>query len=278
MSMSDSSNNNTFKALPRLKPRGGVRVMFATITALLLRELQTRFGQYRLGYLWVFLEPLLSIGVMLIIFGAIRHQVAPGIDFVVFLVNGIIPFFMFRTGVMQAMSAVRSNKGLFSYKPVKPIDAVLARNILELILKFIAYIGFSAALLWFGFHISFDYIPQLLGYWVLLFIFTLGCSLIFMVIADFSSEIQKFLSAVFLILYLASGVIFSIKIIPAEFRDYMLYNPLIHIFELMRNAVSPTYTLVDGISLSYFIVWLIVVLFIGLLLYKRFEKRMVQSK
>lgn len=99
-----------------------------------------------------------------------------------------------------------------------------------------------------------------------------------MVIADFSSEIQKFLSAVFLILYLASGVIFSIKIIPAEFRDYMLYNPLIHIFELMRNAVSPTYTLVDGISLSYFIAWLIVVLFIGLLLYKRFEKRMVQSK
>lgn len=167
MSMSDSSNNNTLKALPRLKPRGGVRVMFATITALLLRELQTRFGQYRLGYLWVFLEPLLSIGIMLIIFGAIRHQVAPGIDFVVFLVNGIIPFFMFRTGVMQAMSAVRSNKGLFSYKPVKPIDAVLARNILELILKFIAYIGFSAVLLWFGFHISFDYIPQLLGYWVI---------------------------------------------------------------------------------------------------------------
>lgn len=273
-----NNSNDTLESLPRLQPRGGIRIMFATISALLLRELQTRFGQFRLGYLWVFIEPLLTIGVMLIIFGTIRHQVAPGIDFVVFLVNGIIPFFMFRTGVMQSMSAVQSNKGLLSYKPVKPIDTVLARNILELLLKFVAYIAFSLVLLWFGFKISFENIPQLLGFWILLFIFMLGCSLVFMVVADFSSEIQKFLSAFFLILYLLSGVIFSIKIIPPEFREYLLYNPLIHIFELMRHAVSPTYTLVDGISLSYFIMWLIGALFIGLLMYKRFEKRMVRSK
>ena len=37
------------KKLPRLEPRGGLNVMQAAIRALLLRELQTRFGQYRLG-------------------------------------------------------------------------------------------------------------------------------------------------------------------------------------------------------------------------------------
>lgn len=276
--MNNFPDNDRPHSLPRLKPRGGGRVMWAAISSLLLRELQTRFGQHRLGYLWVFLEPLLTIGVMLLIFGAIRQQISPGIDYIVFLVNGIIPFFMFRTGVMQAMSAVQANSGLFSYKPVKPIDAVLARNLLELILKFIAYLTFSSLLLWFEFHMSFENIPQLLLYWVLLFVFMLGCSLIFMVIADFSSEIQKFLSAFFLVLYLASGVIFSIQIIPAQYREYLLYNPLIHIFELMRHAIAPTYTLVSGISLSYFVFWMIGSLFIGLLLYKRFEKRMVSSK
>ena len=200
--MKKNANSVSLRKLPRLKPRGGLAVMYSSIRALLLRELQTRFGKYRLGYFWVFLEPLLTIGILVLIFGTIRDRVSPGIDFVVFLVNGIIPFFMFRTGVMQAMGAVQSNKGLFSYKPVKPVDAVIARNFLELILKFIAYIGFSIALIWFGFHISFEAIPQLLMYWALLFLFMFACSLVFMVIADFSQEIQKIVAVLFLLLYL----------------------------------------------------------------------------
>ena len=266
------------RKLPRLKARGGLQVMYASIRALLLRELQTCFGQYRLGYLWVFLEPLLTIGIMVLLFSTIRQRMAPGIEFEVFLINGIIPFFMFRTGVMFGTSAVESNKGLFSYRSVKPIDALLARNILELLLKFTAYVGFSIGLLWFGYSISFSNIPQLLGYWLLLFIFTLGCSLIFLVIADFSKEITKILSSLFLVIYLTSGILYSIHIIPPQYQVYLLYNPLIHLFELMRHAVAPTYQLVSGISLSYFMIWMIVTLFIGLLVYKRFERRMVKSK
>ena len=266
------------KKLPRLKARGGLQVMHASIRALLLRELQTRFGQYRLGYLWVFLEPLLTIGVMVVLFGTLMQRTLPGIDYVVFLINGIIPFFMFRTGVTLAISATESNRGLFSYRPVKPIDALLARNVLEFLLKFTAYIAFTAAFVWFGYSISFEQIPQLLGYWSLLFIFMLACSLIFIVIGDFSKELNKFLSVFFLILYFLSGILYSIHIIPVEYREYLLYNPLIHIFELMRHAVAPSYSLVPGISLSYFIIWMIVSLFIGLLLYKRFERHMVKSK
>ncbi len=266
------------RKLPRLKARGGLAVMYASIRALILRELQTRFGQYRLGYVWVFLEPLLTIGVLVLLFGTIRERAAPGIEYEIFLINGIIPFFMFRTGVMLGMSAVDSNKGLFSYRSVKPVDALLARNILEFLLKFIAYICFTVGLIWFGYSISFSSLPQLLGYWILLFVFMLGFSLIFLVVADFSKEIGKIISALFVVIYLTSGILYSIHIIPAEYRVYLLYNPIIHILELMRHAVAPTYQLVTGISLGYFVIWMIVTLFIGLLLYKRFERRMVKSK
>lgn len=276
--MNNSQEIINMQKLPRLKPRSSTRVMSASIRALFLRELQTRFGQYRLGYLWVFLEPLLTIGVMVFLFGAIMQRILPGIDYVVFLINGIIPFFMFRTGVTQAMSAVRSNQGLFSYKPVRPIDAMLARNILELLLKFIAYISFSFSFLWFGYDINFSEIPELLAYWVILFVFMVAFSLIFMVLTDFSKEIEKFFSVLFLILYLLSGVLYSIHIIAPQYREYLLWNPLIHVFELMRHAVAPTYDLVPGINIGYVICWVIVTLFIGLLLYKRFEKRMMRSK
>lgn len=262
----------------KLIPRSGLKVMSASIRALFLRELQTRFGQFRLGYLWVLLEPLLTIGVMVILFGSIMHKILPGIRYEIFLINGIIPFFMFRTGVSQAMSAVRSNQGLFSYKPVKPIDAMVARNLLELFLKFTAYISFSLVFILIGYDISFSNIPELLGYWLVLFVFMIGFSLIFMVLADFSKEIEKFVSVIFLLLYLMSGVLYSIQIIAPQYREYLLWNPLIHIFELMRHAVCPSYELVSGISFSYVVIWTIASLFIGLLLYKRFEKRMISSK
>lgn len=274
----EPKQQRSLQKLPRLKPRGGIEVMYSSIRALILRELQTRFGQYRLGYLWVFLEPLLTIGFMVLLFGTIMHRTLPGIRYEIFLINGILPFFMFRTGVTLGISATESNKGLFSYRPVKPIDALIARNILEFLLKFTTYIAFSLVFLWFGFQMSFESIPLLLGYWILLFIFMFAFSLVFLVIGDFSKEIGKILSILFLVLYLLSGILYSIHIIPVEYRQYLLWNPLIHIFELMRHAVAPNYPLVSGISLGYFVIWIITTLFIGLLLYKRFERRMVKSK
>lgn len=274
--MDEQASN--LKALPRLKPRGGLQVMYAAVRALFLRELQTRFGQYRLGYFWILLEPALHLGFMLVLFGRLGTRTVPGIDFEVFLVNGILPFFMFRQIATQSLNAIAANKGLFSYKPVKPIDALLARSFLELLLHFTAYLFFSVILVWFGFHISLEAVPQLLGYWLLLFLLTTSMGLIFLVIGDISPEINKFISTFFFILYLLSAVIYTIHIIPVEYQEYLLWNPLIHIFELMRHAVAPNYPLVSGVSLGYAMIWLIGSLLLGLLLYTRFEQRMVKSK
>ncbi|WP_151791649.1 ABC transporter permease [Acinetobacter soli] len=266
------------KTLPKLKPRNGLSVMYASVRALFLRELQTRFGQYRLGYFWILLEPALHIGFMLLLFGRISNSIIPGIDYEIFLVNGILPFFMFRTTLSKALDAVQANKGLFSYKPVKPIDTLVARSFLELFLHFSAFVFFSAILLWCGYTMSFEAIPQLIGLWILLYLLSFSMGLVFMVLGDISSEVNKFISTFFLILYFLSGVIYSIHLIPLQYQGYLLWNPIVHMVELMRHAVSPSYPLVDGISLSYIFVWFIVSLLFGLLLYKRFEQRMVRSK
>lgn len=273
-----AKNSSELKKRPRLKPRGGAHVMMVAIRALFLRELQTRFGQYRLGYLWIVIEPLFSIGIMLLLFGAIMHRTLPNIAFELFLLNGIVPFFMFRSGISQALGAAQANKGLFNYRPVKPIDALLARNLLELFLGLSTYIFFSLVLLFFQYEISAEYIPNLLFYWLILFILMLSLSILFMVLGDFSTELNKFVHIIFLILYFFSGILYPIQLIPTQYREYLLYNPLIHIFELMRNAVAPSYPLVEGISLMYVVIWLVFSLFIGLVLYKRFERRMIKSK
>ncbi|WBA82901.1 hypothetical protein [Endozoicomonas sp. GU-1] len=41
--------------------RSSLQIQWAVIHALMVREMKTRFGDYRLGYAWALLEPLFQI-------------------------------------------------------------------------------------------------------------------------------------------------------------------------------------------------------------------------
>lgn len=111
--------------------RSGIEVQRAAVEALFLREIKTRFGKYRLGYFWAILEPTAHLLVMLAIFGYFMHRTMPDISFPVFLINGIIPYFLFSHITSRSISAIEANQGLFNYRPVKPVDTVIARALLE---------------------------------------------------------------------------------------------------------------------------------------------------
>lgn len=272
------NTENTLQRLPRFKPRGGIQVMLASIRALFLRELQTRFGHYRIGYVWAFLEPALNVIFMLILFGAIVKRVLPGIDYTVFLINGILPYYAFMRSVTQSIPAIEANRGLLSYRNVRPIDTVIARTGLEFVLYFVCYLLLSAVMLWIGFSISFSFIPSLLFYWLCLIGLTLGVASIMMVVGELSKEIGKLVSSVSIILYFMSGAMFPLHFVPEQYLKYFMWNPLAHLFELMRNAVSPNYHVVQGVSLGYVLICMLVVLFLGLLLNQSLSERLMKTK
>lgn len=98
--------------------RSGLEVQQAAVKALFLREIKTRFGKYRLGYLWAVLEPAAHLLVLLTIFGFIMHRTMPDISFPVFLLNGLIPYFLFSNIATRSIGAIEANQGLFNYRPV----------------------------------------------------------------------------------------------------------------------------------------------------------------
>ncbi len=52
--------------------RSGFEVQKVTVEALFLREIRTRFGKFRLGYLWAILEPSAHLLILLKIKKGIR--------------------------------------------------------------------------------------------------------------------------------------------------------------------------------------------------------------
>ena len=260
-----------------IKHRSGLKVMGAAFHALLMRELQTRFGGYRLGYLWAPLEILFQVGIYLIIFGTIMARVLPGMDYKLFLVAGLVPFRMMSTIATRALGAVEGNQGLLMYRSVRHIDVIIARSFLELIIYFFTFVLLLAMLAFIGIPISFAQLHIVLFCWITLFLFGFGLAMIMMVIGYYGGEISKIISLIFTILYFVSGIMYSIHIIPEPYFSYLLYNPFIHNIELIRHALAPNYPAYH-IDITYFLKWTVAVNFLGLLMYKAVERDLIRSE
>lgn len=261
-----------------VKRRSGVKVMFASLHALMMRELQTRFGGYRLGYLWAPLEIIFQVVMYVIIFGTVMARTLPGMGYPLFLLSGVIPFYMFQKNATRALGAVEANQGLLMYRSVRHIDIIIARSFLELVIYFFTF-WLLLLMLWglFGTTISFDNLHIVLLCWLGLFLFSLGVALIMMVIGHYGGEISKIISIIFTILYFISGIMYSIHIVPQPYLDYLMYNPFIHNIELIRHSLAPTYPNYH-IDIWYFFKWMIAVDFIGLLLYKACENDFIRKR
>lgn len=256
--------------------RSGFDIMRATVHALLLRELKTRFGEYRLGYLWAPLEPAAHMAILLLVLGFIVQRAMPGMSFPVFLANGIVPYMMFRNISLRSLNAIEANRGLFNYRPVRPLGAVLARTLLESLTYALVYAMLMSCLWLAGETIQLGKLSLLIAAWLLLCLLSLAWGLICMVVGHAFKAVDKLLPILMKLLYFLSGILFPLSLIPVEYRWLVEWNPLLHAFELMRHAVMPAYPSNDD-SLAYLSAWTLALLFSGLSLYKGREPAMLRS-
>src|SRR4051794_33212892 len=72
------------------------RIQTRVIGALMLREMGTRFGRDNLGYVWLFLEPMMLGGAIGSIHKISGHEMPGGLEPFLFWVMSYIPFYLFR--------------------------------------------------------------------------------------------------------------------------------------------------------------------------------------
>ena len=101
------------------------------VNALVLRETKTRYGEHKLGFVWAFLEPIIMVLVMYVIFSAMRAEMGGGIPIALFMISGFVPFAIFRDTMMQSQGAIKQNTSLLGFPQVSTYDLILARALLE---------------------------------------------------------------------------------------------------------------------------------------------------
>lgn len=260
-----------FKARPPLE------VTLSVWRALFLREALSRLTSTRSAALWLFLEPAFHVSYMLVLYTAIRVRIVGGIDAVVWLLVGVLAFLVFRRVAVQAGGAVEGNSALFTYRQVKPVDTVLVRAAVELMI-----LVWVSAILFFGVALRGHNVAPadplaiifgVAGIWLL----ALGWGLVSSVLKELVPESGNILTMLMMPLYILSGTVFPISSVPYPYREWLLYNPLVHAIEGIRQGFSPYYHAPPETDISYLYGCALVLVFIGLALHRHFAVRLVSQ-
>lgn len=251
------------------KKRSSLAITRAVIFALLLREMQTRFGSRRMGAFWLMFEPIASIAVLMFIFTVVRARHVPGMDFPVFLLTGIVPFMMMRNIALKLMDSVEANRALFAYRNITIFDTYIARVLVECSIMSCVYAILLFVLgFWFGYDVSIAYPVQWFAALAHGVLFAMGLGVFLSIIVQAMPNAKSFIRLLFMPLYLISGVVFPLWIIPHQYLPWVLWNPFAHLVDNMRSAVFVNYPVIPGVNVSYPLVITIVFLFAALGLYR----------
>jgi capsular polysaccharide transport system permease protein len=250
-------------SLPRHSPWSS---QVLVIRALFKREIATRFGEYQLGFVWMLIEPLLSVLVIGVLLGSLAGHTVPDIPFPFFVLHGKLLLNLFTGPMDTSMSALRANKGLLIYPSVRPLDPFLARYFYELLTTLFSFAVFTGVGMWMGIEISLGQLHVLAACYLLTWMMGCGMGLIFAVAAAHYKELEKVIDVVLAPLVFVSAVMFPVFALPTSLQQILLWNPLVHPIEQARKALFPFYHASDT-GLFYPFAVAVITLGIGLMLF-----------
>lgn len=242
-----------------------------TVSALMMREMTTRFGRTPGGVIWVVLQPLATILVLGFAFSLIARTPALGTSYIFFKATGLLPFNAFKSISNMVGRAFSFSSALLVYPGVTWVDALLARLFLNALVSFlVTFLILGGIILFQDLSLIIDWGPVLLAMLLASFlgfgIGVLNCYL-FERIAIWSN-IWGIMTAPLMIV---SGVIMLYEAMPTIAQQYLWYNPVLHIAGLMREGFYSTYQ-PTYVSIPYVLICALVPMALGLVLLRRYHR------
>lgn len=250
-------------------------VTWRVITALILREMSSTYGRSIGGYFWVIAEPVLGIALLSLVFSLGFRTPPIGTNFAIFYATGLLPFFMFLDISNKTAQSINFSKQLLSYRRVTFIDAILARAMLatlaQLIVGVILFAGITSA---FETRTILNIPAALLSY-AMAIAFAMSIGTMNAVIMAFFPVWQRIWGVLTRPLVLISGVILLPANVPQPVRDYLWFNPLVHVTGEMRRAFYYSYD-ANYVSPIYVFSVSVVIGSVSLLFLRRYHRDILE--
>ena len=243
------------------------------IWLLAVSDLRLRYRNSVLGFFWSFLEPLLLLTVLYIVFTALFKTEIE--NYVLYLLLGILFWSMFARGSMMGLQSISGKAGILTQVFVPRHTIVISAVLTSFFMMIFEMIVF------FLFMIPLQFIPPITVIYIIPTIFLLsiltvsvsfGLSVLFIRFRDILSIWQVILTAGFF----ATPIFYDINILGENVRPYFLLNPVASIIELGRGiAIYGTFPSSETMITMFSII--AVTLVIGCLIFYKFNKSLLEK-
>lgn len=259
------------KALHQTSFFESLMIQKRVLYALIMREIITRYGRNNIGFLWLFVEPLLFTSMIVWLWNVRSFQSSSSsLNIIAFMITGYPMAMMWRNASNRAIGSIKANASLLYHRNVRVLDTILARIILEVSGATIAQVFLMAILVVMGWiAVPADPFYMILA-WLLMVWFAFGLGMIICSIAFYIEVFGKLWGTFSFLLLPASGAFFFVHSLPYSFQRYALMIPMIHGTEMFRHGYYGN-GMITLENPSYLIITNLVLTFIGLILVKTFS-------
>jgi len=206
------------------------------IGALLMREIITRYGRHNIGFLWLFVEPMLFTLGVTALWTATRSTHGSTLSIVTFAVTGYSTVLMWRNCATRCSKAIEPNLSLLYHRNVTVLDIFFSRILLEVASASASFIALAAIFIATGWMEPPINLTETLVAWLQLIWFSTALGLFVGSVSERSEVFERVWHMLTYLIFPFSGAVFMVEWLPTTARQYMLMIPMVHAVELVRHG------------------------------------------
>jgi capsular polysaccharide transport system permease protein len=228
--------------------RKSLAIQCRVVGALMLREIITRYGRHNIGFLWLFVEPMIFTLAVMSLWELLQVGHGHGLSPAAFAITGYSSILMWRNIAGRCINSVEPNRVLMHHRNVRVIDIFIARALLEFLGATASFLLLGTAFCSLGLAEGPVNILAVLEGWMMLLWF--GSSLgIFVGSFGIRYElVEKLWHPITYVMFPISGSLFMVDWLPPPLQKAVLWVPMVHGVEMIRagffgNSVRPHFDL-----------------------------------
>jgi len=238
---------------------------------LVKRDIKVKYRNSILGIFWSFLNPLLYMIVMTIIFGTLFSRSIT--NFPVFYLSGMVAFTLFSQGSNAALTSITGNAAMLNKVYIPKYMYSLSRVLSNLVTFVFSIVILLLIMLAtgspFSIYILYSFLPV-----ILLVMITIGAGLFLATLNVFFRDIEHLYSVFTTMLMYGSAIFYPVTIVPEKFQILFTLNPIYAIITLFRDSFYSG-TPYDLFNIVYASVFSISLLILGMVMFYKYQDKFI---
>lgn len=246
------------------------------IGALLRREILTRYGRHNIGFLWLFVEPMLFTLGVTALWSFVRAAHGSSLPIVAFALTGYSSVLLWRNMPARCIAAIEPNLSLLYHRNVRIIDIFYSRLTLEAMGATISFVVLALLFMSIDWLAPPEDVLKVFLGWILLAWFGGALAIFLGSLAYDNDLVERIWHPLAYLLFPLSGAAFLVDALPKPAQEVLLYIPMVHGLEIVRegyfgSAIRAHY------DVGYLVACSAILTFVGLAHTRTVAKRVIPA-